>query len=73
MVKPTQTICRQIADELFEFDHFVKLALKRLIFSYEIPLQRIHEIMTKLHSYRNQLRGWFLYDINIKIFYRLTH
>ena len=30
MVKHTQTIRRQIADELFEFDHFVKLALKGL-------------------------------------------
>ena len=31
MVKHTQTIRRQFADELFElFDHFVKLALKGL-------------------------------------------
>ena len=30
MVKHTQTIRRQIADELFEFDSFVKLALKEL-------------------------------------------
>ena len=31
MVKQTQTICRQFADELFDvFDHFVKLALKGL-------------------------------------------
>ena len=31
MVKQTQTIRRQIADELFEvFDHFVGLALKEL-------------------------------------------
>ena len=28
MGKHTQTIRRQIADELFEFDHFVGLALK---------------------------------------------
>ena len=34
MVKHTQTIRRQIADELFElFDHFVKLALEGLGFS----------------------------------------
>ena len=30
MTKHTQTICRQIADELSVFDHFVKLALKGL-------------------------------------------
>ena len=31
MVKNTQTICRQIADELLSvFDHFVKLAFKGL-------------------------------------------
>ena len=30
MVKHTQTICRQIADELFECDHFVGLTLKGL-------------------------------------------
>ena len=31
MIKHTQTIRRQIAVELFEFDHFVELALKGLI------------------------------------------
>ena len=31
MVKHTETIRRQIADELFVFDHLVKLALKGLI------------------------------------------
>ena len=31
MIKHTQTIRRQIADELSVFDHFVKLALKELI------------------------------------------
>ena len=32
MAKYTQTICRQIADELLEcFDHFLGLALKGLI------------------------------------------
>ena len=31
MVKHTQTICHQIADELSVFDHFVKLALKGLM------------------------------------------
>ena len=30
MVKHTQTICRQIADELSVFRHFVGLALKGL-------------------------------------------
>ena len=30
MAKHTQIICRQIADELFVFDHFVKLVLKQL-------------------------------------------
>ena len=30
MVKHTQTIRRRIADELFECDHFVGLALKEL-------------------------------------------
>ena len=30
MVKHTQTIRRQIADELFVLDHFVKLELKGL-------------------------------------------
>ena len=30
MIKHAQTIRRQTADELFEFDHFVKLALKGL-------------------------------------------
>ena len=30
MVKHTQTICRQFADELGVFDHFVGLVLKRL-------------------------------------------
>ena len=31
MIKHTQTICRLLADELFElFDHFVELALNRL-------------------------------------------
>ena len=30
MVKHTPTIRRQIADELFDCDHFVKLALKGL-------------------------------------------
>ena len=33
MVKHTHTIRQQFADKLFVFDHFVKLALKRLIFS----------------------------------------
>ena len=32
MVKHTHTIRQQFADELFVFDHFVKLALKRLTF-----------------------------------------
>ena len=34
MVKHTQTICRQIADELNVFDHFVGLGLKGLIYVY---------------------------------------
>ena len=35
MVTHTQTICRQIADELLSvFDHFVGLALKGLTFDY---------------------------------------
>ena len=33
MVKHTQTIRRQITDELFVFDHFVGLAFKALNFS----------------------------------------
>ena len=32
MVKHTHTIRQQFADKLFVFDHFVKLALKRLTF-----------------------------------------
>ena len=32
MVKHTKTICRQIADDLSVFDHFVGLALKGLTF-----------------------------------------
>ena len=31
MVKDTQTIPQQIAEELFELDHFLKLALKGLM------------------------------------------
>ena len=30
MVKHTQTVRRQFADELFEYDHFVGLVLKAL-------------------------------------------
>ena len=32
MVKQTQTIRRQFAKELSMFDHFVRLALQRLIY-----------------------------------------
>ena len=43
MVKHTQTIRRQFADELFECDHFVGLALKGLIpglcFCFSMNLQ----------------------------------
>ena len=37
MVKHTQTIPRQFADELFEFDHFVGLALRGLKYAFSFP------------------------------------
>ena len=40
MVKHTQTIRWQIADELFVFDHFVGLALKELRLNFTIS--RMH-------------------------------
>ena len=43
MVKHTQTIRRQVADELFEwFDHFVKLVLKGL--KIRAKLFNLHKI-----------------------------
>ena len=42
MVKHTQTICWQIADELFEFDHFVGFTLKGLRSSNELKFCRLY-------------------------------
>ena len=53
MAKHTQTICRQIADELFEcFDHFLGLALNRL----NIPYWEIREY----------LAGKYLFEVTCK-------
>ena len=41
MIKHTQTIRRQIADELSVFDHFVKLALKELITDKKQPVSEL--------------------------------
>ena len=41
MVKHTQTIRRQIADELSMFDHSVGLALKRLM-AFSFLRQKLH-------------------------------
>ena len=48
MVKHTQTIRRQIADELFVFDHFSGLALKGLRLALKgLRFKTYHEIETK--------------------------
>ena len=52
MVKHTQTIRQQFADESFECDHFVVLPLKELIClsnAFECINQEL--LIAKLHSY----------------------
>ena len=48
MVKHTHTIRQQFADKLFVFDHFVKLALKRLTFYVSFSKNIFWKILTTL-------------------------
>ena len=38
MVKHTESVRRQITDELFKCDHFVKLALKGILTQFNVML-----------------------------------
>ena len=47
MAKHAQTICRQIAGELFEFGQFVKLALKRLTMKFTFNFLKVNVLVDK--------------------------